>query len=444
MRWHHLAPYLSVTSYLRFTTAPLPEAKEVAEAEDLAKFFEPTEPHAWIEDLVGRTEGLTRTRRAFSIHVGGATSVGARLLERAGPMDVDMVLGQDTEMGYRLAQAGAVFIPDPQARAYHLGPSMRMRDAESISRISYPLVADRVPTYRWLRKRPGRQWQVPLLEVVIDATGAPGDDVVASVDAILAGTLTDLAVLLVGPWDEIEPEQRAPLTDPHLDLALLRAHYGREPRVRLVGEPAASAAPFRLRLPPGWAPGEDSLAQLLDVVEEQGLGLLSVLLAEGPDGITAARLERTAAFARADLLVSPDEDVDFVVDETFGTLWVDGESYGFTTAAEAGPFLTARGAYRARVAAQAEVERLTKEVERIRGQVAKWRDEARRWRGTAVEYRREIGGLRRQIKTLRRAQSHRGLRRLTGLRGLRHIKGLARGLARQLNDAARPSRGGTG
>ncbi|GIH70514.1 glycosyltransferase family 2 protein [Sphaerimonospora thailandensis] len=444
MRWHHLAPYLSVTSYLRFTTAPLPDAKEVAEAEDLAKFFEPTEPHAWIEDMVDRTDGLTRTHRAFSIHIGGATSVGARLFERAGPMDPDMVLGQDTEMGYRLAQAGAVFIPDPEARAYHLGPSMRMRDAESISRVSHPLVADRVPVYRWLRKHPTRQWKVPLLEVVVDAAGASCDDVMATVDAVLAGTLTDLSVLVTGPWDEVRPEQRAPLTDPHLDLVLLRAHYGHEGRVRLVSGLSDSVAPFRLRLPPGWAPGEDTLSQILGLAQEQDLGLVSILLAEDPEGITGARLESTQAFARAALLVSPHEadgegetmahgdggdggDVDAFVDEVFGTFWADGETYGFTSGSEAGPFPSVRAAYRARVQAQAEVERLTKEVERIRGQVAKWREEAGRWRRTAVGYRREVGALRRQVSTLRRTQSRRGLR------SLRRIKVLARGLTRTFN-----------
>src|SRR5690606_18329664 len=117
MRWHHTAPYLAVTGYLRFTEAPLPEKLP----DDLEAYFEPAEPHAWIVKLVDRTDGLTRnTERPFSLHVGGSTSVNARLIEAAGPMDGDLVLGQDTEMGYRLMQAGAVFVPEPRARAYHL------------------------------------------------------------------------------------------------------------------------------------------------------------------------------------------------------------------------------------------------------------------------------------------------------------------------------------
>jgi glycosyltransferase involved in cell wall biosynthesis len=415
MRWHHLAPYLSVTSYLRFTTAPLPTAAEVAGAEDLSAFFEPAEPHAWIENLVARTQGLTRTPRPFSIHIGGATSVNARLFERSGPMDVELPLGQDTEMGYRLAQAGAVFVPDPQARAYHLGPSMRMRDSESVNRVSHALVTGRIPAYRWLRTHPARQWKVPELEVVVDTTGASYDDVRGTVDAVLAGTLTDLSVILKGPWDELRPEQRAPLTDPHLDHVLLSAHYADEGRVRLRPTISGTIAPYRLHIPPGWAPGEDSVAKVLQLARDQMLGLVSVLLDEDADGVTVARLERTEAFARAALIVTEGEDVDDAVDEIFGTFWVDAETYGFVRSSDAGPYMSLRAAYRARMEVQAEVERLTKEVERIRGQVERWRDEAARWRKTAVEFRREIGTLRREVSVLRRAQG---------------LKGIARGITR--------------
>ncbi|MEV7908153.1 glycosyltransferase family 2 protein, partial [Streptomyces anulatus] len=68
MRWHHAAPYLVVTGYLRFTPAPLPAPEAVAAARDLAELFEPAEPHAWLVDLIERTGGLTdNPHRAFSL-----------------------------------------------------------------------------------------------------------------------------------------------------------------------------------------------------------------------------------------------------------------------------------------------------------------------------------------------------------------------------------------
>ncbi|QFY06732.1 glycosyltransferase [Nonomuraea phyllanthi] len=402
MRWHHAAPYLVVTGYIRFTEAELPAELP----DDLEKHFEPAEPHAWIVDLVERTDGLTdNPQRPFSLHVGGATSVSARLVEAAGPMDDDLILGQDTEMGYRLGQAGAVFVPEPRARAYHLGPTMRMRDKAPIDRVSHAFVADRIPSYRWLRGHPGRQWKVPFVTAVVDGT-AGYDAVRATVDALLAGTVPDLSVLVVGPWDTLERDRRAPLKDPDLELVLVHGHYLHEGRVRLAAtESVDPAVPFVLRLPAGWVPGEDSVARLLDLARDEGLGLVDVLLAESPEGVVTARLERVSAFARARIVAGPDDDLDDlddVVDAVSGVSWVEGESYGFGT--EVTPPLGRRGAYRARTEAQAEAARLAKEAERLRAQVAKWREEAGRWRKSAVELRREVGTLRRQLAAANRVQ----------------------------------------
>ncbi|MFI6319933.1 glycosyltransferase family 2 protein [Nonomuraea sp. NPDC050556] len=404
MRWHHRAPYLVVTSYIRFTSAPVPASLP----DDLVAAFEPAEPHAWIVDLVERTDGLTANpQRPFSLHVGGATSVNRRLIDAAGPMDDELVLGQDTEMGYRLAQAGAVFVPAPLARAYHLGPTMRMRDKQPIDRVSHATVADRIPAYRWLRGHPGRQWKVPYVAAVVPAGGY--EETRAVVDAVLACTVPDVSVVLVGPWDSLSRDLRSPLRDPSLDLVLLRGHYAYEGRVRLADAPVVDpAVPYVWRLPVGWVPGEDSLAALLDVARDEGQGLVNVLLEETAAGVVAARLERTSAFARASLLVGPGESLDDVVDEVSGVCWLEGESYGFTRSAQG--LVGRRGAYRARLEASAEAVRLSQEVERLRGQVARWKDEAGRWRKSTVEMRREVSSLRRQLAAAARARQ--GMRAL--------------------------------
>ncbi|MDH2428105.1 glycosyltransferase family 2 protein [Sphaerisporangium sp. TRM90804] len=415
MRWHHLAPYLVVTGYLRFTARTPPGPEAVAEAADLAELFEPAEPHEWLVDLVERTNGLTRAaNRAFSLHVGGATSVSRRLLDDAGPMDEDLVLGQDTEMGYRLAQAGAVFVPEPRARGYHLGPSMRMRDKQLIDRVSHATIGDRVPQYRWLRTHPTRQWKVPYLEVVVEAAGY--EDTRATVDAVLAGTVPDVSVLLVGPWDTLVPERRAPLKDPHLDLTLIHAHYAHEGRVRATPAETGRLAPFRLRLPAGWVPGEDTLARLLDLAVDGEHGLVEVLLAEGAGGVVAARLERRAAFARAALVAGRGDTLDDVVDDVYGSLWTDGETWGFVPASEAAPGKGRRAAYRARLETEAEVVRLTKEAERLRGQVAKWREESGRWRKSAVDLRREVGTLRREVAALKAGRLRAAIKKISARR----------------------------
>nr|BFE87124.1 hypothetical protein GCM10020093_097250 [Planobispora longispora] len=146
---------------------------------------------------------------------------------------------------------------------------------------------------------------------------------------------------------------------------------------------------------------------LLDLAADGGYGLVSVLLAEGPGReVVTARLERTAAFARAAIVLRDGEDLDDAVEDTFGTLWADGHAYGFTPGP--GTITGRRGAYRARIEAEAEAARLAKEVERLRGQAGRWREEAGRWRRSTVELRREVGTLRRELATLRRAH-RRGL-----------------------------------
>ncbi|MEV0161472.1 GT2 family glycosyltransferase [Nonomuraea fuscirosea] len=406
MRWHHAAPYLSVTGYIRFTSAPLPAELP----EDLEAAFEPAEPHAWLVGLVERTNGLVgHTARPFSLHVGGATSVGRRLVEAAGPMDDELILGQDTEMGYRLAQAGAVFIPEPRARAYHLGPTMRMREQQRIDRVSHAFVADRIPAYQWLRTHPARQWKVPYVTAVVDGT-AGYEAVRASVDALLAATVADLSVVVVGPWDTLDRDRRAPLKDPNLDLVLVHGHYEHESRVRLAtAEEVDPSTPFVLRLPAGWAPGEDSLARLLALARNEALGLVEVLLRESAEGVVSARLERVSSFARARLVARPGESLDDVVDEVSGVRWVDAETYDFSD--EPGELVGRRSAYKARVQAETEAARLAKEAERLRAQVAKWRDEAARWRKSTVELRREVGTLRRELHAAQRGQqARRGMR----------------------------------
>ncbi|MEV4798493.1 glycosyltransferase [Nonomuraea sp. NPDC049421] len=403
MRWHHAAPYLSVTGYIRFTSAELPAELPA----DLEAAFEPAEPHAWLVGLVERTDGLTNNPvRPFSLHVGGATSASRRLIEAAGPMDEELILGQDTEMGYRLAQAGAVFVPEPAARAYHLGPTMRMRHQQRIDRVSHAFVADRIPTYQWLRGHPGRQWKVPQVTAVVPGI-AGYESVRASVDALLASTVADLSVVVTGPWDTLDRDRRAPLKDPNLDLVLVHGHYEHEGRVRLAtAEEVDPSTPFVLRLPAGWVPGEDSVARLLRLMRNEGLGLVRVLLEEAADAVAEARLERVSSFARARLVARPGEPLDDAVDDVSGVRWVTGEEYAFSAApAEGLPEVVGRrAAYKARVQAEAEVARLTKEAERLRGQVDKWREEAGKWRKSAVELRREVGTLRRELHAAQRRQ----------------------------------------
>ncbi|MEO3809344.1 glycosyltransferase [Sphaerisporangium sp. B11E5] len=347
MRWHHLADHLVVMGYVRYVEhrpgSPTPAEVHAAVSAGAAdKLFdeERSEPHAWIVELAERTDGLrTAGDTAFRVHVTNAASVNARLLREAGPLDTALVLGEDTELGYRLAQAGAAFVLAPGARSRHLGLSMMMRDKERIRRYNHAYVPGFIPHMRWLRAHPRRQWPVPYAEVVVEAAGASYEDVRATVDGVLAGSLHDLVVTLVGPWDAAREDRRNPLHSTHLDLLLLRGLYRGEPRVRFAATvpPTAAPAPYRLVCPPGWVPGPETLRRLVEHAAQHGHGLVSVALDEGEDAVLAARLEHTGAFARAALVREPGEPLDTAVHDVSGTHWMDGASLGFLPAAEAEP-----------------------------------------------------------------------------------------------------------
>ncbi len=338
MRWHHLADYLVVTGALRFTEEDLPAPAEVHAAvagDRAASLFDwaASRPHAWIEEQAAKTRDLRDAPiEAFKAHVGASASMPAWLYRAAGGMDPELPLGEDTEFGYRLAQQGAVFLRDVAAQAWHVGAhTMAHRGAEA-KRHNWPLLAERVPALRWLRKHPRRHWLVPCVEVVVEVGDAPYEHVRATADAVLASTLPDVTVTLVGPWSAPPGGRRSPLDDPWLDLRLVRYTYEHEPRVRLAESVPPDSAPamFRLTCPPGWAVAPDTLRTLVADSNKHVWGVACLALAETPETVITARLERTAAVTRARHLRAPGEDLDDVIDQVFGVHWLDGESYGFT------------------------------------------------------------------------------------------------------------------
>jgi hypothetical protein len=131
-----------------------------------------------------------------------------------------------------------------------------IRQRDEGARFREPFIANRVPLLRDRRKDPGRQWLVPYIDVVIDSRGFPYEDTRPTVDGVLASSLPDLRVSLIGPWSSLTDERRPLLDDPLLDYQLLRWRYGHDGRVRLVESVPETAAPALVSAadvpPPTW------------------------------------------------------------------------------------------------------------------------------------------------------------------------------------------------
>ena len=304
LRWHHLIDHAVVLGHKLFVdpSEGLDDVQTVYDRRRAGRagdMFEGrwTARHDWVEEFSAKHDGLNAAAfHAYLVHVGASASVRRDFYETSGGMDSDLKLGEDVELGYRLAQRGALFVPDNEARSWHLGRSTLMRRQEEVNRYNRPFVTDRITDLRHWRSK-GRSYSVPWLQAVVDTEGASFEAVAHTVDGLLRGSVADLEIVLLGDWTGHGDERRPPLEDEHLDARMLHAEYVGEPRVRFRKEVGTTAFPsaWRLELPAGWAPGRDTLRKLTREANNQVRGLLSVTM---PDG-TVARFERTSSFARA-------------------------------------------------------------------------------------------------------------------------------------------------
>ena len=131
------------------------------------------QPHAWVEKLIQDTDELrSADTEAFRAAVGATSALHRELYLLGGGMDTTLRLGEDSELAYRLAQRGAVFVPVPAARSWHLGIPTATRSPDLVRRHNTPYLANRMPLPRFRRWQAARTWRVPYVEVAVDAASA--------------------------------------------------------------------------------------------------------------------------------------------------------------------------------------------------------------------------------------------------------------------------------
>ncbi|MET8139322.1 glycosyltransferase [Sphaerisporangium sp. NPDC005288] len=320
MRWHHLADYVVTIGAKVFVEeqARTPEQVHAAVRDgDFDGLFDlSTAVPSSTEATIRRLDGLRTSKNPYHVCTGPTVSFRRALFARAGGFDARVLRGEDTEFAYRLAMTGAVFVPDMEARAVHLGLPAQRVDTDTTVRVVAPYLAQRVPLRRDLRKEPGRRWLVPYVEVVLEAEGHAEPRVRAAVAAALGGSLPDVRVTLVAPWDRLTEGRHRVLDDPDLELRLVREQFRHDEGVLLASAPARDAAPvpFRYTGPVEVPLHRRSLEVMIRMINDKRAGLLVV---EFPDGRTA-RLERTDAVNRARLLAGPGDDLDAVIERTHG------------------------------------------------------------------------------------------------------------------------------
>ena len=309
-RWHHLTDYLVAIGAKMFVEDPALSPAELHDhvrGDSLETVFDLSKALASsTEQTIIRTNGLRTSRNPYHVCTGPTVSMRRETFHAVGGVDPEVLRGEDTELAYRLATHGVVFVPEPAARAVHLGLPAQRRDPQRAVSAVAPYFAHRVPLRRDLRKDRGRRWLVPYVEVVLRVEeGQSGEERVrGAVGAALDGSIDDVRVTLVAPWSQLPTGRRPVLDDPFFELRLLREYFAHDERVRLADEvsPTPAPTPFRYTGPVSVPLGRDSLERMISTIQDDRSGLLVIDL--GDDG--TATLERTEALGRARLLSADD------------------------------------------------------------------------------------------------------------------------------------------
>ncbi|MFC4337198.1 glycosyltransferase [Salininema proteolyticum] len=316
--YHHHCDYLVVLGHKRFVAWD-PERHGAAEVRDAvaageaAELFDESQPH-WIENYIGDHDRLRHTSSdLFRVFTGATHSARKDLLDRAGGYDADLKLGSDTEIGYRLIQAGAVFVPDSASSSWHLGLGQMKTDGDAGRVQRLPYLTQRIPLYRHRRVSPSRVWRVPLVDVRVDfPEGTTVDQLDDLVAPLLGGSVGDIRVTVVNPAPQEAGSRGKVLGADGSHWPLVEELYSGEPRVVLAAEPADDpAVPFTLHWRRGKA-AKDTVKTLVDRMERDRLGVLDAL------GAAEATMVRTAARSRARLVGAEDEHA------ALGELWGSG------------------------------------------------------------------------------------------------------------------------
>lgn len=236
--------------------------------------------------------------------------------------DTDPLNHTDLELGYRLGQAGAVFVPDAEALAWP--PS----ELAAAPQPAPPQPCDTAAFLAWLAAGTGAA-PPPLVVVAVKVDGG-AEQLRDCVGRLLASDLTDLRVLLVP--DEVRPAA-APLTGRPADsyeLGRLAAEYQNHARVDVVDRAPETAfpSPYLLRLPSRLGVGKATAGSLVKAAERWHVGLVRVLPAGARSADAVAELWSTAALNRARLNGVQPADLASAVAASHGQRWETGSEFG--------------------------------------------------------------------------------------------------------------------
>ncbi len=205
--WHRKATNVVVTGSRRHIDRRIDPGRLLDGAVDLhaiasrpERETDPFEPDDWRRVTYRRSQRLLLGDGAYRAVIGGNSSMRREAYLEVGGTSEDFTGwgGEDTELAWRLWNAGMFIVPENRAIIYHqtaldpAGAAERRRDA---GKRALPLVADRVP-HRFYRKEPSHLHTVPRVSWIV--TAETGEEAAEAWSVFSRLSYLDTELILLG------------------------------------------------------------------------------------------------------------------------------------------------------------------------------------------------------------------------------------------------------
>ena len=210
MKWHHESDDYVVLGWKRFVKEwnyTAAELKKSLKAGEFDSLHTESEPHGYWEARVESTDQFRNLDLAnFRALVGATFSISRKNWETVGGYNPRFKTGEDNELGWRCLLRGMRFIPEKEAKSWHLGLTTieGTTDGRKIMlEHNNPNFANFIPELAHLRAKSGIRWIVPENEVYVDCSNMTFQNFFTLINQFNSDLKGQAHFHLFGSWDSL-------------------------------------------------------------------------------------------------------------------------------------------------------------------------------------------------------------------------------------------------
>lgn len=212
MKWHHEADDYVILGWKRFVEKWSYTPEEIHRALTTGGYHslhsESWGKELWESRIKYTNELVNPGRDGYRSLVGATFSMMNKQWKYLGGYDRDMKTGEDTELGWRVFNAGLRMVPERDAHSWHLGHSSIELNKERIQRHNNPTFAQRIPDRHTIRALHPFEYSVPTYDLIIDVRSASLNSLLLIQEKLLHLEGTTFTATLLAPWHHLEERYR--------------------------------------------------------------------------------------------------------------------------------------------------------------------------------------------------------------------------------------------